>query len=232
MSYLLTKSKYIRGLQCQRAMYLDVYSPELAYYPPETMARFRRGRDFERSFKDTFPQGIDISAKLKGRISDYPQLTASLLATPGEVALFEAGFLYNDVLVLADVVHKTDDGTITIYEVKNSPAVSDTHRNDVAIQHYVISHALPAILVNDIFCNQLTLQNFYLLYNDGQGGFLKEDLIDHSLALHPTIQQNIALFKQTLNGPEPNIPMADHCHHPYDCPYQSHCRIFSKMPVF
>lgn len=232
MSYLLTKSKYIRGLQCLRAMFLDVHSPELAYYPPETMARFRQGRDFEHSFKSTFPQGIDISARLKNRISEYPQLTANLLAAPGEVTLFEAGFLYDDVLVLADVVHKTEEDDITIYEVKNSAGVSDTHRNDVAIQHYVISHALPAILVNDIFCNHLSLQNFYLLYNDGQGGFLKEDLIDHSLALHPTIQQNIALFKQTLNGPEPNIPMADHCHHPYDCPYQSHCRIFSKMPVF
>lgn len=230
MSYILTKSKYIRGLQCQRAMFLDVHSPQLAHYSPETLAKFRRGRDFERTFKDTFPLGIDISDRLRSRVSEYPALTASLLATPGEVTLFEAGFLYDEVLVLADVVHKSTEGIITIYEVKNSTAVSDTFRNDVAIQHYVIDHALPDIVPNDIFCQALQLSNFYVLYNDGQGGFLKEDLIEHSRVMHPTISHNIALFKETLHGLEPDIRMSDHCDNPYACPYKDHCKSLATLP--
>lgn len=224
MAYLLTKSKYIRGLQCPKAMFLDVHAPHLAYYPPETLARFRRGRDFEKSFKDTFPHGIDISARLKGNVSAYPQLTADLLSAPGEVALFEAGFLYNDVLVLADVVHKTAEGVVTIFEVKNSTQVSETFRNDVAIQHYVISHALPAIVVADIFCQGLTLQNFFVLFNDGHDGFLREDLIQPSQSQHSVIEQNINHFKQVILGQEPSVPMSPHCDAPYACPYKGYCR--------
>ena len=64
-NYLLTKSKYIRGLQCDRALWLDVFRPSLARYSPEQMRRFDRGREFEYAFKETFPEGIDISAELK-----------------------------------------------------------------------------------------------------------------------------------------------------------------------
>lgn len=223
MDYILTKSKYIRGLQCVKAMYLDVYHPEWAYYPPETLARFRCGRDFERTFKNTFPKGIDISARLKNKISSYPILTADLLAQPGEVTLFEAGFLYDKVLVLADVVHKDLDGTLTIYEVKNGKTISDTFRNDVAVQHYVISHAIPSIIPNDLFCTSLWLKHFYVLYNDGQDGFAKEDLMDRSLAQHPIIKENICQFKTILAQAEPNIDISDHCNTPYECPYKRHC---------
>ena len=34
-SYLLTKSKYIHGLQCDRALWLDVFNPKLARYSAE-----------------------------------------------------------------------------------------------------------------------------------------------------------------------------------------------------
>ena len=46
MSHLLSKSKYIRGLQCDRALWLDVHRPSLARYTREQMQRFDRGREF------------------------------------------------------------------------------------------------------------------------------------------------------------------------------------------
>ena len=46
MPHLLSKSKYIRGLQCERALWLDIHCPQLAHYPAATLARFRQGRDF------------------------------------------------------------------------------------------------------------------------------------------------------------------------------------------
>ena len=116
MSHLLSKSKYIRGLQCDRALWLDVHNPRLAKYTREQMQRFDRGREFEYAFKATFPDGIDISAELKRNVDAYPALTAQLLDKEEEVSLFEAGFQYDDVLVLADVVQQREDGTLDIYE--------------------------------------------------------------------------------------------------------------------
>ncbi len=222
---MLSKSKYIRGLQCERALWLDIRHPELAHYPAATLARFRQGRDFERSFKETFPHGIDISSRLRGRIGQYPVLTAQLLSQPGEVVLFEAGFVYDGVLVLADVLHKQADGNVTVYEVKDSPHVSDTFRHDVAVQHYVIAHALPSVVQADLFCPLPELRHFYLLHRDDAGNFVPEDLTAYAQNQWDTTAQHIARFKQVAAlADEPTTPMSDHCQNPYTCPYHRHCQ--------
>lgn len=222
-THLLTKSKYIRGLQCEKALYLDVYKPRLARYSAETLKKFRGGRDFERTFKDTFPGGIDISGRLRAQVDKYPALTAQLLQQEGEVVLFEAGFRYNEVLVLADVVHKSADGAITIYEVKNGKAVSDTFRQDVAVQHYVISRALRQLSAENLFAPQLQLNHFYVLYNDGTDGFAKEDLLEFAQGELDDIAVHVEHFKEVLQGAEPCIAPSPHCCQPYECPYGWYC---------
>ncbi|MBQ2511483.1 MAG: hypothetical protein II531_04935 [Bacteroidales bacterium] len=217
MTHLLSKSKYIRGLQCDRALWLDVFNPRLARYSAEQMRRFDRGREFEYTFKDTFPNGIDISAELKRNVDAYPGLTAIYLDKEEEVDLFEAGFLYDDVLVLADVVHKDHDGILDIYEVKSGNVLSETYKRDAALQHYVISH-----------CR--SINRFCVVYNgadgvNGSNGFSVVDLTEELAAQHDEIARNIAAMKIILQGTnEPDTPTGQHCVTPYECPYQAHCR--------
>lgn len=210
MSHLLSKSKYIRGLQCDRALWLDVYNPRIARYSAEQMRRFDRGREFEYAFKDTFPGGIDISAELKRNVDAYPEMTAMYLDKEAEVDLFEAGFLYDEVLVLADVVHKNTDGTLDVYEVKSGNVLSDTYKRDAALQHYVISH-----------CREIN--KFSLVFNDGNGGFLKENLTEELESQHDEIARNVAAMKEILRHGEPATPTGQHCLEPYACPYQHYC---------
>lgn len=209
MPHLLSKSKYIRGLQCDRALWLDVYNPRLARYTAEQMRRFDRGREFEYAFKDTFPNGIDISAELKRNVDAYPALTAQFLDKEAEVDLFEAGFLFDDVLVLADVVHKNTDGTIDIYEVKSGNALSETYKRDAALQHYVISH-----------CREVN--TFNIVYS-GIDDFVITDLTEELAAQHDEIAHNIVAMKDILRHGEPDTPTGAHCLEPYACPYQHYC---------
>ena len=218
MTHLLSKSKYIRGLQCDRALWLDVFNPRLARYTAEQMRRFDRGREFEYSFKNTFPNGIDISAELKRNVDAYPERTAQLLDGTGQspftshlspLTLFEAGFLYDDVLVLADVVHKNADGTLDIYEVKSGNALSKTYKRDAALQHYVISH-----------CR--SINKFCIVYN-GDNRFDTIDLTEELVAQHDEIARNIAAMKEILSHGEPATPTGQHCLEPYACPYQHYC---------
>ena len=212
MSHLLSKSKYIRGLQCDRALWLDVHNPRLAKYTREQMLRFDRGREFEYAFKATFPDGIDISAELKRNVDAYPARTAQLLDKEEEIDIFEAGFYYDDVLVLADVVHKCPDGTLDIYEVKSGNTLSETYRRDAALQHYVISH-----------CREI--HSFSIVYANPDGGFITEDLTEELAAQHNEIAANIATMKAiALATNEPDTPTGAHCMEPYGCPYQSHCQ--------
>lgn len=212
MTHLLSKSKYIRGLQCERALWLDVHEPRLARYTAEQMRRFDRGRDFEYAFKSRFPDGIDLSAELKRNVDAYPARTAELLdsANLSPLTLFEAGFLYDDVLVLADVVCQREDGTLDIYEVKSGTTLSDTYRRDAALQHYVISH-----------CRKIN--TFSIVYANPDGGFIKEELSAALQDQHGEIEQNIAAMKDILRHGEPDTPTGQHCLEPYACPYQHYC---------
>ncbi len=227
MGHLLSKSKYIRGLQCDRALWLDVFNPRLARYTAAQMRRFDRGRDFAYAFKSTFPNGIDISAELKRNVDAYPELTAQLLddnQTPppstsdgppplsqgrSQVTLFEAGFLYDDVLVLADVVHKNEDGSLDIYEVKSGNVLSETYKRDAALQHYVISHCRP-------------INKLCVVYN-GENRFDTIDLTEELEEQHNEIARNIAAMKEILSHGEPATPTGQHCLEPYACPYQHYC---------
>ena len=210
MAHLLSKSKYIRGLQCDRALWLDVFNPRLARYTAEQMRRFDRGRDFEYAFKATFPDGIDLSAELKRNVDAYPARTVELLDKGDGVALFEAGFLFDDVLVLADVVQQREDGTIDIYEVKSGTTLSETYRRDAALQHYVISH-----------CREIN--TFSIVYANPDGGFIKEELSAALQEQHGEIEKNIAAMKDILRHGEPATPTGQHCLEPYACPYQHYC---------
>ena len=210
MAHILSKSKYIRGLQCDRALWLDVFNPRLARYTAEQMRRFDRGRDFEYAFKSTFPDGIDLSAELKRNVDAYPARTAELLDKGDGVVLFEAGFLYDDVLVLADVVQQREDGTLDIYEVKSGTALSETYRRDAALQHYVISH-----------CRKIN--TFSIVYANPDGGFIKEELSAALQEQHGEIEKNIAAMKEILRHGEPDTPTGQHCLEPYACPYQHYC---------
>jgi len=228
MTHLLSKSKYIRGLQCERALWLDVHEPRLARYTAEQMRRFDRGREFEYAFKSRFPDGIDLSAELKRNVDLYPARTAELLdlrpCSAAKTVLFEAGFQYDDVLVLADVVCQREDGSLDIYEVKSGTILSDTYRRDAALQHYVISH-----------CR--TVNSFSIVYNgldgvngaNGQGGqdgrFVIVDLTEELAAEGDRIAANIAEMKTIVRATaEPDTPTGQHCLTPYACPYQHHCQ--------
>ena len=225
MTHLLSKSKYIRGLQCERALWLDVHEPRLARYTAEQMRRFDRGRDFEYAFKARFPDGIDLSAELGRNVDLYPARTAELLdlrpCSAAKTVLFEAGFQYDDVLVLADVVCQRDDGSLDIYEVKSGTTLSDTYRRDAALQHYVISH-----------CREVN--SFSIVYNgldgvngaNGQDGpFAIVDLTADLAAEGDRIAANIAEMKTIVRATaEPDTPTGQHCLTPYACPYQHHCQ--------
>ena len=219
-SYLLTKSKYIHGLQCDRALWLDVYNPKLARYSAEQMRRFDRGREFEYSFKDMFPNGIDISAELKRNTEAYSALTAQLLEKDEETDLFEAGFLYNEVLVLADVVHRRPNGSLDVYEVKSGSTLSDTYRRDAAIQHYVISHCHPIHSFNIVHNTPTEKTDSSESSDYPDKRFAIIDLTEELQAQHSEIENNIALMKEILCHGEPATPTGQHCLTPYACPYQ------------
>lgn len=212
MKHWLSKSKYIRGLQCPRGLWLDVFEPHLARYSRETMQRFDRGRDFEATFKSRFEQAVDVS-RLHGRQVDlYPATTAQLLAQEGDCTLFEAGFEADGVLVLADVVRRVQGGGLEVFEVKSGNHLTDTYVNDASVQYYVIS-------------SHFSVASFSVVHAAEGDGFEVVDLTDVLRTRRWQVRRNVDYMRQLLQHGEPRIACGEQCAMPYECPYRHHCAL-------
>lgn len=195
---------------------MDSFQPALARVSYATRQKFAAGRAFEAEYKALFPKGIDVSQRCHMNLSRMLHTTRELLGREGEVDLFEAAFLGDEVLILADVVHKGSDGMLTVYEVKHTPRVTPVIRHDVYLQHYVIREDRRTSPAPDV--------RIHVAYHDAEGHFLTEELTAEALAHSDFVREHISLQKEVLAGLEPVVEMGAQCDNPYPCPYAQYCR--------
>ena len=132
----LSKSLFIRGLQCHKSLYLHKYHPELKDEisdGQETL--FQGGIDVGTYAQSLFPGGVEIPYD-NFTIADQLDRTEKEIAS-GTKVLYEAAFSYNNIFVKVDILRKSKKGWET-YEVKRSTEVKYHHFDDAAIQYYVL----------------------------------------------------------------------------------------------
>jgi hypothetical protein len=121
----LSKSRYIRGLQCQKSLYLYTYNPELRDEITEDQQTvFGIGTDVGILARSLFPGGAEIPF-------DSLSIPEQLRATAAEInkgtpILYEAAFQANGIFIKADILRKGDDGW-EIYEVKSATSIKDLY---------------------------------------------------------------------------------------------------------
>ena len=147
-SHLLSKSSFIKGLQCEKHLYLyRNYYNEMDELSEMQKAIFKRGTNVGDLARMLFPGG---KVAAQGNPPDYDKALkqTEILIDQGTKAIYEAAFMFDKVLSIADIVVRKDDNWF-IYEVKSSTSVSETYINDAALQYYVISNM--GINVRDFF---------------------------------------------------------------------------------
>ena len=193
-------------------MFLNRYKPkQKTPHDSVTLDLFNKGRDFEALFKDQFTNGIDLSLQLGKFIHQYASHTESLLENNQNITLFEAGILFDEVLILTDVLQKSDDH-YSIFEIKLSRTFSDHIKWDLALQYYICKAALKNI------------DSFNVVLREDQDSFnvinLKEELEERQ----DEVKTNIQKFKSVLaSKSEPIIPMGPQCNKPYACEFKAYC---------
>ncbi len=212
--FKLSKSTIIKGLQCKRYLYLLKHKPkEKTPHDIVTLQKFEKGRDFESDFKASFFNGVDVATTLKKDVwSIGASYTSAVIEQAKSAVLFEACFVHQSTLVMADVCVINAGGSFDIYEVKNGLEAKDVFIRDMAIQYYVISNAIKG------------LNKFHLVLNDGNDGFLVQDKTELLKTFLPQMQDEVIDLLQTIQLPNaPKIPMGAQCHAPYDCEYIAYC---------
>ena len=220
--HILSKSTYIKGLQCEKALYMQKKHPYLRdKLSIEQRAKFQRGTDVGVLAHEVFPDGINMSPNSPSQFPKKVQETWDNLSNPEVKVMYEAVFQYNDTLIMLDILVRDGDKWLAI-EVKSSLRLSDTYYNDAALQYYVL-HG----------CG-VQLSDFRLMYLNGdyvKDGpidvkqlFKMESVMDYVIEREPFVAQNVERLKAVVALPHsPVVNIGTQCHNPYPCDFQGHC---------
>ncbi|MFA7455396.1 MAG: DUF2779 domain-containing protein [Desulfobulbaceae bacterium] len=217
----LSKSQYIRGLQCPKSLWLYRYRPEVRTLPDAgLLARFRSGADVGELAWELFPGGETIVFD-HARIAENIDRTRELILA-GARTIYEAAFLHDDVLVMVDILHRGESGW-ELYEVKSATEVKDVHLDDAAIQHYVVGGsgldvaAAALVHINNRYVRQGPL--------DIRSLFTVVPVTDITLAKQNDVKAELERLKGAVapGAPMPARDIGPHCLDPYECDFKAHC---------
>ena len=140
----------------------------------------------------------------------------------GRSVIYEAAFIFDEVLAAADIVVQESDG-LYIYEVKSSTSVSEVYVNDAAVQYWIISNLGYKVKdISIVYINNKYKRNGSL---DLDSLFNIESVLEKVLAKQKFINEEVERQKKILSKREiPRIDIGMHCTDPYPCAFMGYCR--------
>lgn len=215
----LSKSLYIRGLQCEKSLWLKKKRPEVLQAPDDgAQAVFDTGTSVGELACELFSGGERI--EYTGDFSSQMAKTKELIEH-GTKVIYEATFCFDGILVMVDILRIGKDELI-INEVKSSTSVKDVYIDDASIQYYVISSlgykvsAVNIIHIDNSYVRgeKLELDKF----------FHAEDVTEQVKQKQADIPQILSKFDEILSKDvEPDIDIGPHCSDPYNCDAWEYC---------
>ncbi len=215
----LSKSLFIRGLQCHKSLYLHKHHPELRdETPPSREALFQSGTEVGIVAQGLFPGGIAIPYD-PDNYDKQVKLTQEAISQ-GAATLYEAAFKFNDVFVKVDILNKGKNGW-DIYEVKSSTSIKDVYIPDAAVQYYVVKGS--GLSVSRVFLVHINNQYIREGEIDVKQLFTLNDVTCEVQQLQDTVAGELDTQKTMLRGDIPQIDIGPYCRDPYDCDFIGHC---------
>ena len=220
--HILSKSTYIKGLQCEKALYLTKKHPYLRdKLSIEKRAKFQRGTDVGILAQECFPGGVNMAPNSPSQFPKRVIETMENLQNPMVNVMYEAVFQYNDTLVMVDIMVR-DGAQWKAIEVKSSLRLSPTYYNDAALQYYVLHGC--GVPLSDF--QLMHLNGDYVKHGpiDVKQLFQHVSVIDYAREQEPVIAANVERLKNVVALPHaPQVAIGPHCREPYECDFIGHC---------
>lgn len=222
MTPVISKSKYLSGLQCHKLLWYHYNRPaEIPAPDAATQAIFAVGHEVGELAQGLFPGGIAI--KWDRDIEKLIDQTKTLLAE--RKPIYEASVKYGNAYAIADILAPADNNSWDLIEVKSSTSVKDINLPDVAIQSYVCRKS--GIKLNKLFL--MHINNQYVRQGDIEPEklFAKEDITEQTRELLLQVEPNLEKMVKIIQSAEcPDIKIGPHCSNPYECPLTETCWAF------
>jgi hypothetical protein len=220
---MLSKSRFLSGLQCPLSLWYLCFQSELATpFSPIQQALFDMGHEVGMLATRRFNSGVLIAEDYLHH-KEAMQKTLSAMADENIKAIFEAAFIEDDIRIRVDVLERAERGKWNLIEVKSTTSVKEIHEFDVAVQYRVLRDA--GLDIARVYLMHLNNQYVY----DGtelvlSGLFTLSDLTAQTRSLQNEIDRKLKALKSMLGKTQPpNIAPSKHCTRPYLCRFWEHC---------
>ena len=225
--HILSKSTYIKGEQCPKALYMYKKHPYLRdKLSIEQRARFKRGTDVGVLARTYFPGGINMAPSSPTLFGKMFEKTMQNLNDPNVNVMYEAIFIYNDTLIMLDILVRDGDKWRAI-EVKSSLSLNDTYYHDASLQYYVLKGCnVPISDMQLMYVNGDYVRNGEI---DVKQLFIFKSVKDFAEQQLETIDKKVNEFKAVVNlNNAPRVDIGTQCFTPYKCEFKGHC--WKKVP--
>ena len=215
---ILTKSNYVLGLQCPRALWLKIHHPERIVIDPASARLFATGHRVGELSKRPYPDGIDLEHIRK---KEEAVRETSRIIKEGALVIFEAAAMHDNIFSRADIlVRKSKSEPFDIIEVKSSGEVKSVYQKDVAFQvncfvqaGYEICHA-SLMHINKEYVRLGEINPYDIFHTEVLSLYTEM----------PEIQETIPRFLDVIESSDmPDCEAGRRCDNPYTCPFHGEC---------
>ena len=212
----ITKTDFMRGMQCRKMLWLDKHKPSLRVIPPEIQERLDAGNDFGDRAMGMFGPYEEMTVYLPGK--QIPDKKAMIAKTQdalerGVEVICEAAFSNYNNYCAVDILRKTSSG-YDIYEVKNASEVHEQFIKDAGFQYYIISRC------------RVKIGHIYIVTHgpDEENPFVPVEITSQAKEYYRWINEHIwDLNRMQKEKDEIQVEPGEQCTSPYECWYYGYC---------
>ena len=213
----LSKTDFMRGMQCPKMLWLDAHRPDLKVIPEETQHRLDKGNEFGDKAMAMFGRYTEVTEYIPNtRFLDKRKMLRNTKQAieAGAENICEASFEHDGYFCAVDILHRVEDDVWEMYEVKDAPEVKPQFVKDAAYQAWVLDK-----------CG-IQLDGVYVVYHydDETDPFEPVDVTDEAIEYAKVVTDNVERLNtiKALKN-EVMIPMGTQCSAPYECWYCDYC---------
>ena len=213
----LSKSRYCKGMQCPKMLWLEKYKPEEIEEGNSSV--MEQGNAVHEVARYLF--GSHINIEYTDNLNEMIKDTYRTIESYEDVIITEASFNYDNNFCSVDILKKNKDN-YEIYEVKSSTKLKDVYINDASYQYYILTN----LGFNVTKCSIIVINNKYERIGqiDLDKLFLINDITSDVISLQDTVKKNInEINKYMEQVTEEEKDLGNYCLDPYLCPFFKYC---------
>ena len=233
----ISKTDFIRGLQCEKMLWLDAHAPEHKIIPPEVQAKLDAGNEFGDQAMGIFGAFVETTVlREDGRLyfAKMIEKTQTLLQQRTPV-ICEAAFTWYGNFCAVDILRQDGEGYI-LYEVKNAFSARKEFITDLGFQSFLLKKCGVKVLACRLILRGDAPPEGCPISPDEP--FEGEEFIQHADFTYRIVDVTKGARKaerlasdrifelgklKRKDAPIPNVHPSDHCEKPYRCWYYDYC---------